>query len=90
MKRGKIRQLGYAVSTLMLAGLFLLAGSAVAAEKTPAKTSAKAKQTPREKPQTGGILRIIEATGQKNVHDTGHLALGAWTDWTPERPWITK
>lgn len=37
----------------------------------------------------------IHATGrasvqQKNVRDTGHLALGIWTEWTPERPWMKK
>jgi peptide/nickel transport system substrate-binding protein len=27
---------------------------------------------------------------QKNVRDTGHLSLGIWTEWTPERPWLKK
>jgi hypothetical protein len=37
----------------------------------------------------------VYATGrasiqQKNVRDTGHLTLGIWTEWTPERPWLKK
>ena len=27
---------------------------------------------------------------QKNVRDTGHLTLGIWTEWTPERAWLKK
>jgi peptide/nickel transport system substrate-binding protein len=27
---------------------------------------------------------------QKNVHDTGHLSMGGWTDWTPDRSWLNK
>ena len=27
---------------------------------------------------------------QKNVHDTGHLSMGGWTDWTPDRAWLNK
>jgi peptide/nickel transport system substrate-binding protein len=37
----------------------------------------------------------IHATGrasvqQKNVRDTGHLSMGIWTEWAPERPWLKK
>jgi predicted RNA methylase len=27
---------------------------------------------------------------QKNVRDTGHLSLGIWTEWTPEKSWLKK
>ncbi len=27
---------------------------------------------------------------QKNVHDTGYLSLGMWTEWTPEEAWLSK
>jgi peptide/nickel transport system substrate-binding protein len=27
---------------------------------------------------------------QKNVHDTGYLSLGMWTEWTPDKAWMSK
>ncbi len=27
---------------------------------------------------------------QKNVHDTGHLSLAGWTDWAPDKAWLSK
>jgi peptide/nickel transport system substrate-binding protein len=27
---------------------------------------------------------------QKNVHNTGHLSLGLWTEWAPEQAWLSK
>ena len=68
MSRKKLIGRGFYLTLVLIAAVSLFAaGFAVAAEKPTTKTAPKpaVKQAPKEQPQTGGILKIIEATGPK-------------------------
>ena len=68
MSKKKLIRRGLCLLLVFAAAISLfVAGFAQAAEKPAAKATPKpaVKQAPKEQPQTGGILKIIEATGPK-------------------------